>query len=179
MKSCSLLNVAVFMNIWVKVMIRQLALATLAVALATFTSASSFAQEWSSDEMAVWKTIDLCMTKWAQKDVVGVMQYFHPQYSGWRDEDGLPIDKASGRRNLEYSFPRFDVTFHEVKPVAITVIGEYAVAHYYYTVAGRLDDGREIGELGQATSFLVKEGGAEWLIVGEQTRSVRRSDVSG
>ncbi len=158
---------------------QRLAFAMLAMALMVVSSRVSLGQEWSSDQLAVWKTIDRCMTKWAEKDVVGVMQYFHTQYSGWRDEDGLPIDKASGQRNLEYSFPRFDVTFHDVKPVAITVIGEYAVVHYFYTVAGRLDDGREVSELGHATSFLVQGGDANWLIVGEQTRPVRRSEVSG
>ncbi len=150
----------------------------LAAVLLIASSPASLGQQWSPDELAVWKTIDRCMTEWSKKDIDGVMQFLHDKYSGWRDEQVMPSDKASARRDLAFSFPRFEVTLHDVKPVAITVIGEVAVAHYYYTVAGRLKDGREIANVGRSTSFLVR-GDNGWLIVGEQTRTVSQTELAG
>jgi ketosteroid isomerase-like protein len=126
---------------------------------------SAKAQEWSAAQKEVWKVETDMWTAMTKGDAAAFLEYFHPDYMGWDDNNTLPSTKpevqkwfqlyAQGRKVLDYS----------IKPVGIRIFGDVAILDYYYSMANEVD-GKKKMEEGRWTDILMKQG-TRWLLIGD------------
>jgi ketosteroid isomerase-like protein len=139
----------------------------LAVAvLLLLPSACLFSQEWSAAQKEVWKNVEAYWALDAVGNLEGFMAYFHNDYMGWDINEPLPMDKASVRKFIEHDYKTEKTLVYNIKPVAINVIGNVAIADYYYTTIAKDAEGKEKTRSGRWCDILMKQGD-KWVIVGD------------
>ena len=114
------------------------------------------AQEWSADQLEVWKVIE---TQWQMeqaKNEAWIQSMLHEDFVGWSDENPMPRNKKATARWNEYSRDLSTTHMQQLDPVAIVVEGSTAVAHYYYATASEDADGERETSYGRYTDVLVK-----------------------
>ena len=124
------------------------------------------AQEWSAAQKEVWKNVQAYWELGAKQDLEGMLAYFHPDYSGWANEEALPSAKSYTRKWIEQEFKSRKTLVYDIKPVAIKIHGNTAFVHYYFSTLVRESDGREKSESGRWTDILLKQGD-KWLLIGD------------
>jgi ketosteroid isomerase-like protein len=129
-------------------------------------SAYLFSQEWSAAQKEVWKNVEAYNALADAGNVEGFMAYFHNDYLGWNYRSALPMDKASLRKFIEYDFKTSKTILSDIKPVAISIFGNFAYVHYYYSVVYKDAEGKEKSESGRWTDILMKQGD-KWVIIGD------------
>lgn len=125
-----------------------------------------FAQEWSAAQKEVWKNVEAYWALDAVGNLDGFMSYFHESYMGWDMNEPLPIDKATVRKFIDYEYKTQKTVIYNIKPVGINVIGNFAIADYYYTRIVKDMDGKEKGRSGRWADVLMKQG-EKWVLVGD------------
>jgi ketosteroid isomerase-like protein len=130
------------------------------------------AQEWSPAQQAVWKNVEAYWTADTSGDVDGFLAYFDAQYIGWHVGDALPSNKARASKFIRHQSQRTKTLLHDIQPVAITIHGEIAVVHYYWTVITKTGEEKETREAGRWTDVL-KRSGDKWLLIADHGGSVR------
>ena len=132
---------------------------TAVVAVLSTTTASS--QEFSSDQQEVWEFIESCQERWGSE---AWFDCFHEDFTGWLYTDLVPRTKDGERK---FSRPLFDVTetrVQDVRPIAIRVHGDTAVAHYYLQTVVRGQDGQDVEERVRFTDVLMKDNDRwQWI----------------
>ncbi len=140
--------------------------AVLAVFCVLFATPQLPAQEWNAAQKEVWKNVQAYWELGAKQDLEGMLAYFHPDYSGWGNEDALPSDKASLRKWIEHDFKTRKTLVYDIKPAAIKIHGNTAIVHYYFSDLIKETDGKEKTESGRWTDVLLKQGD-KWLLIGD------------
>ena len=113
---------------------------------------SALAQEWSAAQKEVWSQVQARWELGAKQDLEGVMGCFHPDYSGWGNDEPLPNDKAAVRKWIEQDFKSRKTLVYDIKPVAIKLHGNTAIVHYCHSSLIKGSDGREKTETGRWTA---------------------------
>lgn len=143
--------------------------------LCTFLFISSaMAQEWTKDQLELWKSIEASWAKWQGGDVEGSMAMFHEGYLGWSNEYPMPADKAKISKMWNMMKDNYKVMFLDLEPVRIVVVGDAAVAHYYFSFYASFM-GKEESVKGKNSEFYIKEGG-KWLLLGDHTYSQAKEE---
>lgn len=124
------------------------------------------AQEWSAAQKAVWNDVSAYWQLFADGDADGMLSYFHKDYRGWDANDPLPRGKASTEKGLKHFLAGNKIVMHEIQPVAISVHGDFAIVHYYYSMMFKNADGKEVTTGGRWTDILSKQGG-KWMLIGD------------
>jgi len=138
-------------------------LVALGLALAT---SGAVAQEWSAAQKDVWKSVEAYWDLAAKENLDGFMGYFHADYSGWSNQAALPGDKATTRKWVGHDFDANKTVLYEIKPVAIKIHGNVAIAHYYYATVEQDAKGEEKTIQGRWTDVLMKQGD-RWVLIGD------------
>lgn len=129
-------------------------------------SKNILAQQWSPLQMEVWNTIE---AQWkADKDGQNwIEEFVHPNCIGWNMNTPMPRDKAATNRwfNIYNSFSK--TLEYQVAPLAIVVIDNIAIAHYYYLLLNETYEGKKVWEKGRWTDILLKDGN-KWQFLGWQ-----------
>ena len=126
----------------------------------------SKAQQWTSEQQEVWKTVN---AQWqADKDGKNwVDEFVHPDCFGWNNSNPMP----SNRNNINRWFKAYQsiskTLEYQITPAAIIVKGNFAIAHYYYVVLNENYDKKIERETGRWTDILIKEGD-KWLFIAWQ-----------
>ena len=124
------------------------------------------AQEWSAAQKEVWKNVEAYWARDAAGDLEGFLSYFHENYIGWDLTEPMTSNKARLRKFVEHNYKTEKTVLHDIQPVAINVIGDVAVVHYYYTVLGKDADGKDTERSGRWADFLMKQGD-KWVLIGD------------
>jgi ketosteroid isomerase-like protein len=124
------------------------------------------AQEWSAAQKEVWKNVEAYWALAAAGNLEGFMGYFHNDYIGWSNQSPLPGDKSTARKYLDHDFKTSKTVVYDIKPVAISVMGNFAFADYYYSQITKDMDGKEKPEAGRWTDILMKQGD-KWVMIGD------------
>jgi ketosteroid isomerase-like protein len=148
-------------------MYRAKIMVLLLVALAFVASPAVVAQEWSAEQTEVWTAVQAAWDLALQDDPVAMMATLHPDYTGWSYSEDFPDDKASTDKWITYNFTKYKWVLFDLKPAAITVDGDFAIVHYFYSgvytdLAKEEDDTTK----GRWTDIYKKEGG-QWLLIGD------------
>lgn len=139
--------------------------------MALFSSTTTVAQEWTKDQKEVWNVVVDSWNKWAAGDIEGSMASIHEKYQGWSSDSPLPIgkEKLTDWYTAMKNFAK--VNFHDVEPARITIVGNAAVVHYYFSVNMTYTIGEEKSQKdisGKNAEFYIKDGG-KWLLLGDMT----------
>ncbi len=127
-------------------------------------SAPPAAQEWSAEQKEVLKSVEAVCEAVMREDVEEAMSYYHPDCRWWNYAEGLPYDKASYRKSLEYLFERYSIVAHDVQPVSIQVHGNTAIAHFYYRNIFRDAAGIDIISSGPWSFTMLKQNN-KWVFL--------------
>jgi len=154
----------------------HMALAALLVAFLAGTAVT--AQEWTKDQLEVWNVSQASWEKWKAKDLDGAFANIHDSYQGWNNEVPLPMSKTKWMGEIKaYLDLMSDLTYSN-EPARITVVGDAAVIHYYYSFSFLItkDDNKKwISDKGKYTEFFIKEKG-KWMMIGDFTSSMEEND---
>jgi len=149
---------------------RSIGLVLLALALAAGPLA---AQEWSAEQQEVWNTVQAYWDLAMQRDVAASMATIHPAYTGWSYGSDFPDDYASTEKWFKYNLEKYAWVLFELKPVAITVVDDIAVVHYFYTgMYTDLKKEEDESAQGRWTDILKKEGD-KWLLIADHGGSTK------
>jgi hypothetical protein len=132
-----------------------------------FFVTSALAQEWTKEQAELWGEIEASWMKWKDGDIDGALAGFHSDYLGWGSEYPMPADKAKITKWWNMMKDNYKVMMLDLTPVRIAVVGDAAVAHYYFSFYG-MRMGKEEAVQGKNTEFYVKENG-KWLLLGDHT----------
>ena len=141
---------------------RRTALTALALSLLFATSLR--AQDWSAEHREVWETVRTYWGMFTGGDIDGFAEYFHEDFTGWTYNAPEPRGKTdvvtSARRYAaDGSFTEFNL-----KPAAIKVFGDVAVAHYFFEYTYVDSEGVTHEESGRWTDVLMKHGD-KWVTI--------------
>mgnify|MGYP006130157041 CR=1 FL=1 len=127
------------------------------VVLATTT----FGQELSTEQQEVWEFIEACQER---NGTEAWFDCFHEDFAGWLYQDLVPRTKDGERKFSRVLFETTETRASEVRPIAIRVHGNVAVAHYYLQNVVRGQDGQDVEERMRFTDVLMKENGRwQWI----------------
>jgi ketosteroid isomerase-like protein len=147
-------------------------LAAVAALLFSLVSTRTAAQQWSAEEQEVWQAIEDCHARWRQKDMQGVEDCFHDDFVGWRSEDLVPRTKNTHRIFGPVQMESGTLVAVEIRPVAMGIFGNVAIAHYSLHGIFRSNEGVDTIYQERWTDVLMKEGG-QWRCIGDAGGQVK------
>jgi ketosteroid isomerase-like protein len=125
-----------------------------------------FAQEWNAAQKEVWKNVETYWALDAAGNLDGFMSYFHENYIGWQMSEPVPGNKATTRKFVEHDYKTEKTVIYNISPVSINVVGNVAIANYYYTRIAKDAEGKEKSRSGRWADVLMKQGD-KWVLVGD------------
>lgn len=134
--------------------------------LAVLVSAPVAAADWSAAQQEVWKNVEAYWSFWSKGDINGFQGYVHEDYSGWSVDSPMPAGKSSSGKWMGFWAANNSVMVYEITPVAITVRGEFAVVHYYYSQVSKSSEGKMSNVKGRWTDILLKQGD-RWVLIAD------------
>ena len=143
--------------------------------LAMLAATAAAAGDWSDAQKDVWADVQAYWELWTKGDITGFASHMHDDYSGWSVDSPMPASKASSTKWMSFWAGNNSVLLYEITPVAITIHGDVAVAHYYYSYVGKDGDGEVENVQGRWTDVLVKQGD-RWLLFADHGGSVGDDD---
>lgn len=129
-------------------------------------SATAAAHDWSAAQKEVWKAIEAYNAAYDRGDIETFMNYFHNDYRGWLYTAPVPSDKATVRKFVEYSMKSSKVLVSNLAPAEISIFGNVAIVHYFWTSIEKGTDGKEETNSGRWTDILMKQGD-KWMLIGD------------
>jgi len=130
------------------------------------SSAQLFGQEWSEEQKEVWKNVETYANLWAKGDLEGFLDYFHDDFSGWKNKDALPRNKDRTRKFNSHNWKTTKVLVTDNQPVGINIFDNVAIVQYYFTDVIKDKEGKEQTVRGRWTDILMKQGD-KWIIIGD------------
>jgi ketosteroid isomerase-like protein len=127
---------------------------------------STIAQEWSTAQKELWKTVEAYNAIINSGDVEGFMAYIHPDYLGWSYSAPMPRDRSTSKRWWDYDVKVNKVKVYDINPLGIKIFGSTAFVHYSFTLIYTDLEGKEKQSTGRWTDILMKQGD-KWLIIGD------------
>ena len=129
--------------------------------IAAFSATTASSQQLSPDQQEVWEFIESCQGRWGSEVW---FDCFHEDFAGWLYTDLVPRTKDGERKFSRALFETTETRVQDLRPIAIRVHGDTAVAHYYLQTVVRGQDGQDIEERVRFTDVLIKENGLwRWI----------------
>ncbi len=128
--------------------------------------ATAWAHEWSAAQKEVWKTVEAYNAAFDKGDIETFMSYFHSDYRGWIYTAPVPSDRATVRKFVEYAMKSSKVLLSNLTPTEISIFGNVAIVHYFWTSVEKSADGKEETNSGRWTDVLMKQGD-RWMLIGD------------
>ncbi len=124
------------------------------------------AQEWSSAQQEVWRTVETYWGHFTKGEVAEFASYFHDDFSGWVYNANMPRSREDVVTSVGDLAAQYEFLHHEINPVGVTVHGDLAIVHYYFSYAVVDAEGKETAERGRWTDVLVRQGD-RWMCIGD------------
>lgn len=136
------------------------------LAILVIWPSSSRAQQWTAEQMEVWKAVEDCWVVWFQHDVQAHKACFHDDYQFWPAGQAAPFGKDRLEPYWKYVRDAQSVLAYDVDPVKITVHGDAALVHWSVFIWSRGPNGELAGaDSYQEAMMMVKDGG-RWRYFG-------------
>lgn len=123
------------------------------------------AQSWTAEQDAVWKAVSATWAKDLKQDNSWMTQDTHPAVSAWSRDYPTPRGRDSIVRWNKVNQQSQTMTEYDLTPGAISIAGDAAIAHYYYSTASKKADGKIEVTHGRCSDTMVRENG-RWLFLG-------------
>ncbi len=136
-------------------------------------SSTVFAQEWNAAQKEVWKNVEAYWALDAAGNLDGFMSYFHENYIGWEISQPMPGSKATARKFIEHDYKTEKTVLYDITPASINVIGNVAIANYYYTKIVKNAEGKEKTRSGRWADVLMKQGD-KWVLIGDHGGQIEK-----
>jgi hypothetical protein len=146
----------------------KIAIALVGIVAFGITS-TSYAQEWTNDQLEVWGKVEKGWESWQKHDAVQYNMMLHEQYQAWNNETPLPADKKKMREWFNMAKEFMTIHMYDISPARIAVTENAAVVDYYYNFYATWSwgDHKEEKEMkGRIAEFWIKEKG-EWKLLGD------------
>ena len=134
--------------------------------LLVITTLNLNAQQWSPEQLEVWKVVQTYTDLANKGDVEGFLSYFDESFLGWPYGSDAAHDKSARAAWIKYYLPLSTNLVSTITPEAIWVTDNFAFVHYYYSDVSKNSDGKVSSESGRWTDILMKKDG-KWLMVGD------------
>lgn len=135
----------------------------IAVSLA---SAPVNAQEWSKEQKGLWQAVQRSWELSTSDDLTGFYEMIHKDYMGWPYNSKYPGNKAMVEKWFSYYAPKSTAMIYEIFPVGLVVSGDIGIAHYYYDIVYKNEEGKENIRSGRWTDIYKQEKG-KWLLIAD------------
>ena len=127
------------------------------------SSAQVQAQTWSPAEKEVLQAIDDCQRANEEENLEAWMACFHDDYVSFGYGSPNTWNKADERKRFPLLvWANYDCIESWIKPLAIRIVGDVAIIHYYLYKVGRDKDGKDTDSRARWTDIMVKQGG-KWV----------------
>ena len=134
--------------------------------LSTFACVGAVqAQSWTAEQSAVWKAVSATWDKDVKQDSSWITNDTHPGVSAWSGDYPTPRGRDSILRWNKVNQQSQKMTDYDLSPGAISIAGDAAIAHYYYSTASKNADGKTEITHGRCSDTMVRENG-RWLFLG-------------
>ena len=137
-------------------------------AAALLAAVPGTAQEWSPEQQELVEFTRNCQTsKEAWIDC------FHPDYTAWGDMSfGVPVDKADVEAVGSFWWDTHERLALHIKPVSITVRGDFAVVLSLYTETTRNRETGEVFTRSEAWTDICVREGERWYWIADHGTEV-------
>lgn len=137
----------------------------LAVALVPAMAGAAQAQSWNAEQSGVWKAVSATWEADLKSDDSWILRDTHPSVAAWGRDYPAPRGREGVKRWSTVSLASRTMTAYDLAPLAISVVGNSAIAHYYYTSAYTDKAGKTEVSHGRCSDTMVRENG-RWLFLG-------------
>jgi ketosteroid isomerase-like protein len=127
---------------------------------------SGIAQQWSAEQLDVWKSVQTYNDLARKGDVNGFLSYFDDSFVGWPYGSDASHTKAIRAEWIKYYLPNSTNLMTTLTPEAIWVKGDFAFVHYYYSSIDKDKEGKVSTTSGRWTDILMKKGD-RWVMIGD------------
>jgi len=134
--------------------------------LSTFCAMSLNAQQWSDEQLEVWKSVKTYSDLTIKGDVEGFLSYYDDSFVGWPYGSDAKHNKKTRAEWVKYFLPLSTTLVSTITPEAIWVKDNFAFVHYYYSNVTKDKDGKTSFESGRWTDILMKKGD-RWVMIGD------------
>ena len=134
--------------------------------LIVITSLNLTAQQWSPEQLEVWKAVQTYTDLANNGDVEGFLSYFDNSFLGWPYGSDAVHNKAERAAWIKYYLPLSTNLVSTITPEAIWVKDNFAFVHYYYADVSKDSEGKVSAESGRWTDILMKKDG-KWIMIGD------------
>ena len=125
------------------------------------------AETWSPAEKEVLKAIDECNRFFKEENLEAVLATcYHDDYVRFRYGAPSTLNKADVRKTTPYDWANTDYLEWWVKPLAIRIVGDVAVIHYYWYALMKDNEGKQSYTRQRFTDVWVKQDG-KWLKIAD------------
>ena len=145
---------------------RNATIVGLAMCCSLITAPVVLAQTWSPAQTEVWKNVEAYSAKQAAGDLEGFLSYVHDDYIGWDISEPMTTNKSRLRKFVDHTFKSYKTELSDIQPVAINVVDDVAIVHYYFTVISKDADGKSSTDSGRWADVLKKQGD-KWVLIGD------------
>ena len=134
--------------------------------LSFFIVLSLNAQQWSDEQLEVWKSVETYADFSNKGDVESFLKYYDESFIGWPYGSDAAHNKLTRTKWVKYFLPASTTLVSTITPEAIWVKGDFAFVHYYYSNITKDKDGKVSFESGRWTDILMKKGD-KWVMIGD------------
>ena len=124
------------------------------------------AQTWSAAEKEVVQAIDDCITAYKEENLEAYMTCLHDDYVGFIYGRPATTNKADARKGFPLTWANEDLVEWWTKPLAIRIVGDVAIIHYYSYDVYLDKDGEEVQSRSRWTDIMVKQDG-KWVWIAD------------
>jgi len=130
----------------------------------TFAQTSTTERQ-SQGEQALWDLEKTYFAYLADREFEALGDFWHPNFIGWPSHSPEPVGRDNSRQSLKDLTAELKELSVKLRPLAITIHGDVAVAHYYIDVVQEALDGQITEYSLRITHTWVKSDG-RWRILG-------------
>lgn len=124
------------------------------------------AQQWSDEQLEVWKSVQTYSDLANKGDLEGFLTYYDDSFIGWPYGSDATHSKATRSKWVKYYMPLSTTLVSTITPEAIWVKDNFAFVHYYYSNVSKDQNGKVSFESGRWTDILMKKDG-KWVMIGD------------
>lgn len=134
--------------------------------LFTLGATSLYAQQWTDEQLEVWKSVQTYSDLANKGDLEGFLTYYDDSFIGWPYGSDATHSKTTRSKWVKYYMPLSTTLVSTITPEAIWVKDNFAFVHYYYSNVNKDKEGKISSESGRWTDILMKKDG-RWIMIGD------------
>ena len=112
------------------------------------------------------QAIEDCESAYKEENLEAYLACYHDDYVGFVYGSPHTYSKAGMRKNFPLVWANLDVVEWWIAPLAIRIVGDVAIIHYYGNYLTRDKEGKETGSRSRWTDIMVKQG-SKWVWIAD------------